>query len=102
MAVMDRRWSEEQIRKALADLPGWRYEEGRIEKVFPFKVYADAAAFAGRIFLLAEQLGHHPDAVCVMPGKVGVSFSTHEVKGVTEQDVKAAVMVNIIYERFAS
>jgi len=101
MVSMENRWSEEQIRHALEGLEGWRYDDGRIERVFEFATYADGVAFATRIFLLSEKQGHHPDAVCVLWKKVGVAYTTHDVGGVTERDLKAATMINLLYQRFA-
>lgn len=100
MVGMNERWSEEQIRRALKELEGWQYDEGRIERLFEFDSYADGVAFATRIFLLSEKQNHHPDAVCVLWKKVGVAYTTHDVGGVTERDLKAATMVNLLYERF--
>ncbi len=100
MAGMDKRWSEEQIRSALLGLEGWRYDGGRIERVFEFSTYTDGVAFATRVFLLSEKQGHYPDAVCVLWKKVDVAYSTRGVGGVTERDVKAATMINLLYRRF--
>ncbi len=100
MAPMEKKWSEEQIRRALHELEGWTYEDGRIERVFSFPTYADGVAFATRVFLLSEKQDHHPDAVCVLWKKVGVAYTTHDVGGVTERDLKAATMINLLYERF--
>ncbi len=100
MGAMKREWSEERVRRALADLPGWRYEDGKMERVFDFPTYADGAAFAGRVFLLAERQGHHPEAVCVLDKKVGIAYAGKDGKAVTERDVEAAAMINLLYGRF--
>ncbi len=97
---MEHKWSDEQVKHAVAELEGWQYQDGRIERVFSFTTYADGVAFATRIFLLSERQNHHPDAVCVLWKKVGVAYTTHDVGGVTERDLKAATMINLLYERF--
>jgi len=97
-----REWSEERLRRALAELPGWRYEDGKLERVFEFLTYADGAAFAGRIFLLAERQGRYPEAVCVLDKKVGVAFAGKAGKAIVAQDVEAAAAISLLYERFTT
>jgi len=89
------------VRRALAGLEGWRYEEGKLERVFEFPTYADGAAFASRVFLLAERQGRHPEAVCVLDRKVGVAYGGHGGRVPTEQDLEAAALLNLLYRRFA-
>jgi len=96
--VVKREWSREEQRRALAELAGWRYQEGKLERVFDFPTYADGAAFAGRIFLLAERRRRHPEAVCVLDGRVGVAFASGE-EGPSREDVETAALLNLLYDR---
>ena len=91
--------SDSRLQEVLEALDGWRHDGDRIERVYEFPAYGDAAAFAQRIFLLAERQRRPLEAVCVMPGRVGVALATPEV-GVTEEDLRMAALINHYYEQF--
>src|ERR1700744_3535366 len=76
---------------ALKDLPEWRDMPGRdaIARSFAFKDFNAAFAFMTRVALLAEKMDHHPEWSNVY-NKVGVTLTTHDAGGVTENDVKMA------------
>ena len=79
----------------LAEAPGWRlsYESTRIERRFEFKNFAEALDFANNIGTIAEQEGHHPD-ICLGWGYCAVTFFTHKIKGLHENDFIMAAKVN--------
>lgn len=77
------------VRSALAELPGWRLDGGRIAKEFAFPAYARAALFCATVAHVAERLDHHPDLTLTY-GKVQVATSTHSAGGVTGYDLELA------------
>ena len=71
----------------LAELdPGWQLNAaGHLERVFPFKNFAQALEFANKVGAIAEQEGHHPD-LHVAWGTCAVEIWTHKIQGLTESD----------------
>ncbi|MER3479377.1 MAG: 4a-hydroxytetrahydrobiopterin dehydratase [Meiothermus sp.] len=92
--------TQAEIQQALSALPGWALVEGRIEKSYRFAAYADGAAFAFRITLLAEKTDHHPDTLTIAWKEVRVAYVTHSQGGVTKKDLEAARALDELYTRF--
>ncbi|WP_027481978.1 4a-hydroxytetrahydrobiopterin dehydratase [Deinococcus pimensis] len=84
--------STEDLQRNLPD--GWTGDTSGISREFDFPSYADGAAFALRVALLAEKTDHHPDALTISWKKVRVTYVTHSRGGVTDLDLKAARAVN--------
>ena len=74
---------------SLHDLPGWTTDNNAIEKGFVFKDFNEAFGFMGRVAMLSEKLGHHPDWSGVY-NKVHIRLMTHEANGITENDILMA------------
>lgn len=70
---------------------GWAMVSGRdaIEKEYKFKDFADAMGFMTRAAIWAEKWNHHPEWFNVY-NKVRVTLTTHDVDGLSTQDVKLA------------
>lgn len=70
---------------------GWRMVEDRdaIEKEFKFKDFIDAMGFMTRAAIWAEKWNHHPEWFNVY-STVRVTLTTHDVDGLSTQDVKLA------------
>ena len=81
--------SEDEIRDALAGLPGWEQAGDAITKQYDLGSFRDAVAFVVRLSYEAEAADHHPD-LDVRYDKVTVSLSTHSEGGVTAKDVDLA------------
>ncbi len=81
------------LEERLARLPGWAFQNGRIEKTFAFPAYADGVAFALRVTLEAERRNHHPDELAILWKRVRVAYVTHSAGGVTERDLEAAAWI---------
>jgi 4a-hydroxytetrahydrobiopterin dehydratase len=80
-----------------ADLPGWAMVEGRdaIHKSFKFADFSAAWAFMSRVALLAEKQDHHPEWENVY-NKVEITLTTHDVKGLSDNDVMLAKGINAL------
>lgn len=59
--------------------------ERQLRRVFKFKNFVHALAFANRVGELAEQHNHHP-ALLVEWGKVTVRWWTHKIGGLHRND----------------
>lgn len=82
--------SDEQIRRALADLPGWSHEDDALAKTFTFDDFRMALAFIVRVGFEAEQRNHHPNLTNVY-NRVELALMTHDADNrVTAKDVDLA------------
>ena len=81
--------SEDEIRTALDDLPGWALEGGQIVKDYKRDGFAGAIAFIVRLSYAVEAANHHPD-LDIRYNRVRVALSTHSEGGITAKDVDLA------------
>lgn len=88
--------TENEIQKALNNLNGWTYADGKISKTYPLPSYAAGIMFAGAVGTLADSMNHHPD-MTIGYKKVTVTFTTHDSGYVvTEKDIEAARLVETL------
>jgi 4a-hydroxytetrahydrobiopterin dehydratase len=88
-----RKLSEEEIRQALAGVPGWTLEQGKLHRQFRFGSFVEAFGFMSRVALIAEKMDHHPDWSNVYSA-VSIALHTHDAGGVTEFDFELARRIN--------
>src|SRR3989442_8487694 len=69
----------------LTSLHGWKLVDTKIEKEYRFKAYLDGLDFANRIGHIAEEQDHHPD-ILIGWRRVKLVFTTHSIKGLSEND----------------
>lgn len=88
---MSARFTQDQIKDALAALNGWSLVDGReaITKRFSFADFNEAFGFMSRVSLKAEQMNHHPEWFNVY-NRVDVTLATHDASGLTALDVELA------------
>lgn len=84
---------DEELARALAELPGWSVEQGKLHREFRFADFQEAFAFMTRAALLAERMNHHPEWFNVW-NRVVVDLTTHDARGVTRSDVELAAQMN--------
>ena len=88
--------SEADINTLLKKLSGWQYISGKITKTYHFKNYPPTIAFVNAIAWIAEQEGHHPDLE-VGYNQCKVRFSTHAIKGISENDFICAAKIDALF-----
>lgn len=93
----------EQYAILLADLPSWQIvdkdtEGKRLQKIYKFKNFLQALAFTQRVGDLAEQYNHHP-ALLTEWGKVTVSWWTHKISGLHQNDFILAAKTDVVYDQ---
>jgi 4a-hydroxytetrahydrobiopterin dehydratase len=94
--VVERRGlSEDEIRTALGDLPGWSLEAGKLHRELAFDDFSAAWGFMSRVALVAESLEHHPEWFNVY-STVRIDLSTHDLGGLSTFDVEFAKRVNAL------
>ncbi|MCL7455388.1 MAG: 4a-hydroxytetrahydrobiopterin dehydratase, partial [Anaerolineae bacterium] len=88
----------------LQQLPGWEVleREGvpQLERTFKFADFAQALGFTNRVGQLAEEKDHHPTIVTEW-GKVTVTWWTHSVGGLHQNDFVMAARTDELYEEQA-
>jgi 4a-hydroxytetrahydrobiopterin dehydratase len=90
--------TEVEIAERLPQIPEWELIEAdgipRLQRVFKFKNYVEAMAFANKVAMTAEKEDHHPLMV-VEWGRVTVQWWTHVVKGLHQNDFVMAAKTDI-------
>lgn len=88
--------SQKEIDEALADLPGWGVEDGRIARRYSFDRHLPAAAMVIHVAAIQEELGHHAD-ITLTYNTLALAVNTHSVGGkITELDIALARRVEQI------
>jgi len=79
----------------IKQIPDWQLNEDatRISRRFTFDDFLNALNFTGKIGELAESEFHHPD-INVGWGYCQVTFQTHKIRGLHENDFIMAAKVN--------
>lgn len=79
--------------KLLAEIPGWTTDGKWIRREFQFKNFSQVMFFVNAVAFIAYQEGHHPD-VEFGYNYVHLRYTTHELKGLSENDFICAAKVN--------
>lgn len=92
--------TEEQMVELKAKVPDWRVVEQdgvkRLKRVFNFEDFAQALAFTNQVGEIAEEEGHHPVLVTEW-GKVTVTWWTHKIGGLHQNDFVMAAKTDRLY-----
>lgn len=92
---------DEEIAELHAEVPQWRVFEHenvkRLERVFKFRDFGAALEFTNRVGRLAEQQGHHP-AILLEWGRATVTWWTHAIGGLQQNDFVMAAKTDEVYE----
>jgi len=78
-----------KISPALALIPNWQLQDGKIARTFQFKDFPATIQFVQSVAVLAEQAWHHPD-IDIRWNKVTLTLTTHDAGGLTEKDFTLA------------
>ena len=92
--------TDEEIAELRAQVPEWRAVERdgvkRLERTFGFRNFAEALAFTDEVGELAEEEGHHP-ALLTEWGRVTVTWWTHKIGGLHQNDFIMAAKTDELY-----
>ena len=72
--------NDSEISAALAALPDWKVEDGRLTRHFDFSDYHQTIAFVNAITPIIHQEDHHPEMI-VSYKHCTVKYNTHSVNG---------------------
>lgn len=85
-----RKLNQVEIESALAGLPGWRLQEGKLYKSFKFDSFARAIGWMMSVAIFADKMDHHPEWANVY-NRVTVNLVTHDLdNAVSSWDVELA------------
>jgi len=85
------------IADTLADLPGWKVDgdSDSISREFRFPDYFHTMAFVNAVASIAHREDHHPDLE-VGYGYCRTTFTTHAIKGLSENDFICAAKIDLL------
>ena len=89
--------SPEQVKPLLKGLAGWALDGGMISKTYKFKNYHETMAFVNATAWVSHREDHHPDLV-VKWGECKVSYVTHAINGLSENDFICAAKLDALFE----
>ncbi|NNF96079.1 MAG: 4a-hydroxytetrahydrobiopterin dehydratase [Halobacteria archaeon] len=91
--------SLEQATELLREIPGWSINSGSsaISRAFRFKDFHQTMAFVNALAWIAHQTDHHPDLE-VGYNRCNVTFSTHSIGGLSDNDFICAARINSLGE----
>ena len=84
-----------EIAALLAEVPGWRLEDGAIARTWTFADFHKTMAFVNAVAWIAHGQAHHPD-MAVSYNRCSVRFNTHSIGGVSENDFICAARVEAL------
>jgi 4a-hydroxytetrahydrobiopterin dehydratase len=87
---------EEELEQWMKKIPEWELEDDCICRSFEFDSYMEGIDFVNGVAELAEEADHHPDLE-VSYGMVDVTLTTHDLKGLTEQDFLLAQKIDQMF-----
>jgi 4a-hydroxytetrahydrobiopterin dehydratase len=81
----------------LSEIPGWELEAeaGSIHRQYKFANYYETMAFVNALAWIAHREDHHPNLE-VGYNRCTVRFSTHSVRGLSENDFICAAKINAL------
>ncbi|MES2942675.1 MAG: 4a-hydroxytetrahydrobiopterin dehydratase [Pseudomonadota bacterium] len=91
--------NQQQIRQLPTTLPHWQFSEtrgGLISREFVFTNFIEAFAFMTQIALVAEKRNHHPEWTNVY-NRVAITLTTHDVDGLSANDIELAQFADAAY-----
>ncbi|MGI8644144.1 MAG: 4a-hydroxytetrahydrobiopterin dehydratase [Thermomicrobiales bacterium] len=91
---------DEAIAGLLSKVPDWelveRNDERRLKRTFTFPDFGQALTFTTEVGRLAEAEDHHP-TILLRWGKVTVTWWTHAIRGLHENDFIMAAKSDAVY-----
>ncbi len=86
-----------QVAPMLKGLPGWAMDGKMIAKTYAFKNYFETMAFVNAAAWVSHREDHHPD-IAVGYNQCKVSYITHAIDGLSENDFICAAKLDALFE----
>jgi|TARA_B110000263_G_scaffold194962_1_gene173248 4a-hydroxytetrahydrobiopterin dehydratase len=93
---------DEDITNRIRMIGPWDYdsEDKILIRETMFKDFMEAMGFLNKLAEIAEQLNHHPDITLCEYNRVIVTTTTHDAKGITDNDIRLAQGFEEILESY--
>ena len=88
---------QDRIDELLKQVPEWKQEGKAISRTWKFEDFYQTMAFANAVAWIANRENHHPDLE-VGFGRCKVTFSTHAIGGLSDNDFICAAKVDALIE----
>ena len=85
---------QDKVQELIKQVPDWSLEEGKVIRKFQFKNFREAIDFVNNVAEIAESENHHPNISIYGWNKVKLTFFTHAIRGLSENDFIMAAKVN--------
>jgi 4a-hydroxytetrahydrobiopterin dehydratase len=86
-----------EVENLLKQLNGWTLKDGAITKTYSFKNYYQTMAFVNATAWVSHREDHHPD-MGVGFNACQVSYKTHAINGLSENDFICAAKLDALFE----
>ena len=86
-----------EVDNLLKQLDGWSLADGAIAKTYSFKNYDQTMAFVNAAAWISHREDHHPDLL-VRYNTCRVSYVTHAINGLSENDFICAAKLDKLFE----
>lgn len=87
--------SQSEVEAHLAEVTGWSFNDGAIEKTYRFTNFHQTIAFVNALAWIANREDHHPD-LSVHYDRCVVRFNTHSVGGISLNDFICAAQLDAL------
>ncbi len=87
--------AENEVERLMNDLQGWEIAERKLCRTYRFKNWYRTIAFVNALAWIAHRENHHPDLE-VSYNRCRVSYSTHAIGGLSENDFICAAKVDAL------
>ena len=92
------RLSDAEVQSRCTALPGWELREDALHRELTFRDFVEAFSLMTLVAFMAERMGHHPEWTNVY-NRLTIRLTTHDVGGVSENDLTMAEEISRLYER---
>ena len=94
------RVAPDDVNRLIATLPGYKADMlvGSISKLYEFDDFYETMAFVNALAYIAHVEDHHPD-LAVGYNRCNVTFTTHAIGGLSENDFICAAKIDALVRR---
>jgi len=89
--------TQPEIDELMKQLEGWQQQGQTIVKTYSLKNYYHVIAFVNAVAWMTHREDHHPD-LKVTFNSCTVEYSTHAIKGLSENDFICAAKVDALFK----
>lgn len=93
---MQTKLSAAEIERELAQLAGWRLDEGKLYREFFFPDFSRAFGFMAAVAIISDSMNHHPEWFNVYT-TLKVWLNSHDVGGISALDIELAKRMNDLH-----